>query len=81
MTKVTYPKMNKEIKVLLGSNKYNPINLYALARIEELETVLKTARSAIDSLDHDALGTDPDLGYGYREELLFNIKAALDNGE
>lgn len=37
----TYPEMNEKIKHLLGLDKDDPIDMYAAARIEELEAEVK----------------------------------------
>lgn len=45
----TYPKMNEEIKRLLVLDTENPLDIYAAARIEELEKQVSGLSSIIDS--------------------------------
>jgi len=52
-----------------------------LARVVELERVLRDARRAIASLDDDALGRDPIEYYPYKCELLENIDKVLGKEE
>lgn len=46
----TYPEMNEQIKKLLRLDPNNSVDLYAAARIEELEAEIARLRAEIDRL-------------------------------
>lgn len=48
-----------------------------LTAADALAKRLKEAKSAIELMDEETLGRDPEIGYAYRDELLHHIKVAL----
>ena len=51
------------------------------AAADALAVALRDARSAINSLEDEALGKDPEIGYHYKDELLSKIATALSKWE
>lgn len=68
-----------EVRINAGRQLYEAYDELRAARrrIEEQSKVLRAARAAIATLDEEALGRDPRLGYPYAAELLSHIDAAL----